>query len=41
MLEEQAAQRQARLEAVRSTSGALTGCYEADYLEQLREDWPA
>ncbi len=30
----------ARREAVRRTSGALTGVYPPDYLEQLREDWP-
>jgi hypothetical protein len=35
---EQAAQRRA---AVERTSGALTGAYESDYLERLREDWPA
>jgi hypothetical protein len=27
--------------AIRSTSGALTGVYEPEYLERLREDWPA
>jgi hypothetical protein len=31
----------ARLAAIRRTSGALTGTYEPDYLEKLREDWPA
>jgi hypothetical protein len=30
-----------RREAVRRTSGALTGVYEPDYLERLRDDWPA
>jgi hypothetical protein len=30
-----------RREAIRRTSGALTGAYEADYLERLRDDWPA
>lgn len=30
-----------RQEAVKSTSGALTGSYAPDYLEDLREDWPA
>ena len=30
-----------RREAVRRTSGALTGAYEPDYLERLRDDWPA
>jgi hypothetical protein len=28
-------------DAVRRTSGALTGSYEPDYLERLRGDWPA
>lgn len=30
-----------RREAVRRTSGALTGAYEPRYLERLRDDWPA
>jgi hypothetical protein len=30
-----------RREAIRRTSGALTGVYEPDYLERLRDDWPA
>jgi hypothetical protein len=30
-----------RREGVRRTSGALTGVYEPDYLERLRDDWPA
>jgi hypothetical protein len=30
-----------RRDAVRQTSGALTGTYESGYLERLREDWPA
>jgi hypothetical protein len=30
-----------RRDAVRRTSGALTGSYEADCLERLRDDWPA
>jgi hypothetical protein len=30
-----------RREAIRRTSGALTGAYEADYLDRLRDDWPA
>jgi hypothetical protein len=30
-----------RREAVRRTSGALTGTYESDYLDRLRDDWPA
>ena len=32
--------RAARVVAIQQTSGALTGTYQADYLEQLREDWP-
>ena len=31
--------RAARLAAIYQTSGALTGTYEADYLERLRDDW--
>jgi hypothetical protein len=30
-----------RREAIRRTSGALTGAYEPDCLERLRDDWPA
>jgi len=30
-----------RRDAVRRTSGALTGAYEPGYLERLRDDWPA
>ncbi len=30
-----------RQEAVRATSGALTGSYPPKYLEELRDDWPA
>jgi hypothetical protein len=30
-----------RRQAVGDTSGALTGCYQPDYLARLREDWPA
>jgi hypothetical protein len=26
---------------INATSGALTGVYGSDYLEELREDWPA
>jgi len=29
-----------RLRAVAETSGSLTGCYPAGYLEELRQDWP-
>lgn len=31
---------EARREAIRATSGALTGVYPHDYLESLRRDWP-
>jgi hypothetical protein len=30
-----------RRAAVEDTSGAFTGVYGHDYLERLREDWPA
>ena len=30
-----------RREAIRRTSGALTGDFEPEYLERLRADWPA
>lgn len=30
-----------RRQAIRRTSGSLTGAYAADHLEALREDWPA
>ncbi len=30
-----------RRSAVERTSGALTGVYPQDYLEHLRDDWPA
>ncbi len=30
-----------RRDAVRRTSGALTGAYEQGELERLRDDWPA
>jgi hypothetical protein len=30
-----------RREAIRRTSGALTGDFQPDYLERLRGDWPA
>jgi hypothetical protein len=29
-----------RREAIRRTSGALTGAYEPNYLDRLRDDWP-
>jgi hypothetical protein len=31
---------QDRRAAIVETGGALTGTYPADYLEQLRDDWP-
>ena len=30
-----------RRDAIRRTSGALTGAYDRGYLERLRDDWPA
>jgi hypothetical protein len=30
-----------RREAIQRTSGVLTGVYEPEYLERLRDDWPA
>ncbi|MBA2513344.1 MAG: hypothetical protein H0V26_03315 [Solirubrobacterales bacterium] len=30
-----------RRQAIRRTSGALTGAYAPDHLSALREDWPA
>lgn len=41
VLEEQEAEATRRREAVRRTSGALTGAYEEGYLARLRDDWPA
>lgn len=41
VLEQAEAYRNARLAAVRRTSGVLTGTYEAGYLDRLRDDWPA
>lgn len=32
---------QKRKEAIRATSGRLTGLYGPGYLEDLRKDWPA
>ncbi|CAN5415557.1 hypothetical protein BH23ACT6_BH23ACT6_16630 [soil metagenome] len=32
--------RRRRLEAIRQHSGALTGTYDADYLAELRGEWP-
>ncbi|MDP5185364.1 hypothetical protein QOZ88_22250 [Blastococcus sp. BMG 814] len=33
--------RRRRLDVLREHSGALTGAYGADYLERLRQEWPA
>lgn len=33
--------RRRRLEAVRKQSGIRTGAYGTDYLQHLREEWPA
>jgi hypothetical protein len=41
LIEEDSQRKKARLAAVQRTSGALTGSYDAGYLEELREDWPA
>ncbi|CAN5843006.1 hypothetical protein BH18ACT7_BH18ACT7_21760 [soil metagenome] len=41
LLDEADRNRQERRAAIRRTSGALTGTYEPDYLERLRDDWPA
>lgn len=41
LLDEAAKRREARIAAIRRTSGSLTGSYDFGYLEQLREDWPA
>jgi hypothetical protein len=30
-----------RREAIRRTSGALTGAYDPRYLERLRDEWPS
>jgi hypothetical protein len=30
-----------RRDAIRRTSGALTGVFEPEYLQRLRDDWPA
>lgn len=40
LVEEVDRRREAKLAAIRRTSGALTGTYDAEYLEKLREDWP-
>jgi hypothetical protein len=36
-----AGESQARREAIKRTSGSLTGSFERGYLERLRHDWPA
>jgi hypothetical protein len=41
LIAEAGERRQARLAAIRRTSGSLSGVYDADYLQRLREDWPA
>jgi hypothetical protein len=41
LMQQTAEHRQARLAAIRRTSGALTGAYEPNYLDRLREDWPS
>ena len=42
VLSEDDAQRAAaRRAAIERTSGSLTNTYSADYLAELREDWPA
>jgi len=38
---ERDAEQRRRAKAIRDTSGALTGVYPTDYLERLRDDWPA
>ena len=35
------ARRRRRLEAVRKHSGILAGAYGRDYLQHLRQEWPA
>jgi hypothetical protein len=39
--QDRAEELQRRRAAIRRTSGALTGAYEPDYLDHLRDDWPA
>jgi hypothetical protein len=41
LLREADERRNARLTAIRRSRGAFTGSYESDYLQRLREDWPA
>lgn len=40
LVDEANRRREARLAAIERSSGALTGTYGADYLAELREDWP-
>lgn len=40
-LDEHTDRRQARLDAMRRSRGALSGAYEPGYLQAEREDWPA
>lgn len=41
LLDESEDSRRERRAAIRRTSGALTGTYDTDYHERLRDDWPA
>jgi hypothetical protein len=41
LLDKAGNRRRARLAAIKRTSGSLSGVYDGDYLERLREDWPA
>jgi hypothetical protein len=41
LLDKAGERRRVRLAAIRHTSGSLSGVYDGDYLERLREDWPA
>jgi hypothetical protein len=41
LIDEAGRRQEHRLAAIRRTSGVLTGTYDADFLEQLRTDWPA
>ena len=38
--QQHAGETQARREAIKRTSGSLTGSFEPGYLERLRRDWP-
>lgn len=37
----QGERRRHRLDALRAHSGSMTGAYGSDYLEPLRQEWPA